>query len=117
MGLLRYRPIDVIRHVAPAASLIVGSELDAVTPIDHALRLFQAAPMPRKLIVQRGVRHYESYRLCFDSVVPHWIDWFDRFLRNRAPREGVDERVVIERSEGAPLGLRGLGGKAPWISM
>jgi alpha-beta hydrolase superfamily lysophospholipase len=117
MGLLRYRPIDVIHHVAPAASLIVGSELDAVTPMDHAVRLFEAAPMPRKLIVQRGVRHYESYRLCFDAVVPHWIDWFDRFLRNRAPREGVDERVVIERSEGASLGLRGLGGKAPWISI
>jgi uncharacterized protein len=117
VALLRYRPLDVIGRVAPSASLIVGSELDAVTPIDHAIRLFEAAPLPRKLIVQRGVQHYESYRLCFEAVVPHMIDWYERFLRDRAPRAGVDERVVIDRGDGSSGGLRGLGGKAPWISI
>jgi uncharacterized protein len=115
-GLLRYRPLDVIGQVAPTALMIVGSELDAVTPLDHALRLYEAASAPRKLIVQRGVRHYESYRLCFDAVVPHMIDWYDRFLRRRTAGRDVDERVVIERDAKAPTGMSGLGAKARWIS-
>ncbi|HYM51807.1 MAG TPA: CocE/NonD family hydrolase [Candidatus Limnocylindrales bacterium] len=116
-GLLRYRPLDVIAQVEPAALMLVGSELDAVTPLDHALRLFEAAPTPRKLIVQRGVRHYESYRRCFEAAVPHMIDWYDRFLRRRIPGSGVDERVVIEPGGSGPLGMRGLGVKARWTSI
>lgn len=117
VGLLRYRPLDVMPLVSPTATLIIGSELDAVTPIDHSLRLFAAAPRPRKLIIQRGVLHYESYRVCFSTVVPHMVDWFNRYLRGDAlPGDVADERVVIDGMVGSTFTTSAIGAKQRWTS-
>ena len=46
-----YKPIDIVHRIAPRPLLIVGVEGDAVTPTDHAVRLYNAAGVPKKLIM------------------------------------------------------------------
>jgi hypothetical protein len=45
-ALMRYRPIDVVHHLAGRGLLIIGVDDDAVTPDEHAVMLFEAAYEP-----------------------------------------------------------------------
>ncbi|CAN5649812.1 hypothetical protein BH23CHL7_BH23CHL7_01850 [soil metagenome] len=92
--LLAYRPIDVVHRIAPRGLLLTCVEGDVVTPADHARALYRAAGSPKKLIVQRGVRHYESYRRNMHVLLPAFVDWYRRFL--------VSDAIGVVSSDDSP---------------
>ena len=79
--IMAYRPIDD----APKARnlLVIGVEDDAVTPTDHAVALFEAAPEPKQLIMQRNTTHYAAYAQYGESVIPRIVEWFRTHMRER----------------------------------
>ena len=76
--ILAYRPIDA----APRARnlMVVAVEDDATTPTDHAVALYDAAPEPKKLIMQRMTTHYAAYAQHGEVVIPAIVDWFRTHL-------------------------------------
>ena len=79
--IMAYRPID---HAPKARNLLViAVEDDAVTPTDHAVALFDAAPEPKQLIMQRNTTHYAAYAQYGEAVIPRIVDWFHTHMRER----------------------------------
>ena len=80
-GILEYRPIDA----APAvrALMVIGVVDDAMTPTDHAERLYAAAPSPKQLVMQANTTHYAAYKQYGPQVIPLMVDW----LRTHVLRE------------------------------
>jgi fermentation-respiration switch protein FrsA (DUF1100 family) len=77
-----YRPIDAAPRVR--GLMVVAVEDDAVTPTDHARRLYDAAGEPKKLLVQRGTTHYSAYKQYAGEVIPQMIEWVRRLVVERA---------------------------------
>jgi len=77
-AIMRYRPIDMAGSVK--AVLIIAVEDDPVTPTDHAIRLYEAAGQPKKLIIQRQTTHYVAYEQYAGVVIPHMVGWFREHL-------------------------------------
>lgn len=73
-AIMRYRPIDVAARVK--AVMIIAVEDDPVTPTDHAMRLYQAAGQPKKLIIQRQTTHYAAYEQYAGVLIPEIVEWF-----------------------------------------
>ncbi|HLE78867.1 MAG TPA: alpha/beta fold hydrolase [Candidatus Limnocylindrales bacterium] len=80
-AILEYRPIDVVDRIAPRAAMFICVENDAVTPEDHAFRLYERAGGPKRLVVQTGTTHYGAYAQYRDIVAPLIADWFTTHLR------------------------------------
>ena len=90
-GILEYRPIDA----APLAHglMVIAVAEDAMTPTDHAEELYQAAPSPKRLVMQRNTTHYAAYKQYGPQVIPLMVEW----LRARVLRDDRDaEARVIE---------------------
>lgn len=85
-AILAYKPVDVAHKVRNL--LVVAVEDDAVTPTDHAIRLYEAAAEPRKLILQRHTTHYAAYAQYQDVVIPEMVSWLSTHLAGRAV-EGI----------------------------
>jgi hypothetical protein len=79
-ALMRYRPIDVVHHLAGRGLLIIGVDDDAVTPDEHAVMLYEAAYEPKKLIRQYETSHYVSYTQNFDRLSQEFVDWYRQYL-------------------------------------
>jgi cephalosporin-C deacetylase-like acetyl esterase len=77
-ALLAYRPIDVA--ASARALLVIGVEDDPVTPTDHCTALYDRAPHPKKLIIQRNTSHYGAYEQYAPVVIPEMVAWFGRHL-------------------------------------
>jgi len=78
--IIAYKPIEAARTLTTPL-LVIGVEGDAVTPTDHAERLYEAAQGPKKLVMQRHTTHYAAYDRYWTSVTPLIVDWFDRYVR------------------------------------
>jgi hypothetical protein len=103
-GILEYRPIEEAPRVR--GLMVVAVEDDAVTPTDHAVRLYEAAAAPKRLVVQRNTTHYAAYQQYAAEVIPLMVDW----LRALVLREGdieVPERAADDES------VRYIGGPMP----
>jgi uncharacterized protein len=72
-GILDYRPIDVADRVR--ALMIIAVADDAMTPTDHAERLYGAARPPKQLVMQRNTTHYAAYRQYGPQVIPLMVEW------------------------------------------
>jgi dipeptidyl aminopeptidase/acylaminoacyl peptidase len=80
--IISYRPIDLAHRARNL--MVIGVEDDAVTPTDHAVRLYEAAPEPKRLILQRQTTHYEAYTQYGEAVLPAIVSWFQTHLVGRA---------------------------------
>lgn len=89
-----FRPVDVVGRLSPCGLLVTCIENDVVTPEHHARALFEAARAPKRLIVQRGVNHYEGYTVNHDFLMSQFLDWYDRHLRSGVRTTGTDDEVV-----------------------
>lgn len=78
--IMEYRPIDVVEDISPGAIMFVAVEGDSTTPESHAIRMYERARSPKKLLLQRDTTHYRSYDRYFDEVVGEMTDWFDTHL-------------------------------------
>lgn len=91
--ILAYRPVDVAHKVRGLMVIAVAD--DVVTPTDHAEALFDAAPAPKRLVVQYNTTHYAAYAQYRDEVIPMIVDWFQQ---HQAGASGtVVERVDVGR--------------------
>lgn len=76
--IMAYKPIDVAHKARNL--MIIGVEDDATTPTDHSYALYEAAPDPKKLIMQRMTTHYAAYEQHGEAVRPAIVDWFRSHL-------------------------------------
>ena len=100
-GILDYRPLDVAERVR--GLMVVAVADDAMTPTDHAERLYDAAAPPKQLVVQRNTTHYAAYKQYADEVIPMMVDW----LRMHVVRE---HDIEVRAQEGAGASVRYIGG-------
>lgn len=75
-----FRPVDIVHRIAPCALLLTCVEDDVVTPEHHAWELYSAAQGPKRLLVQRGLNHYQSYTLNYSVLMENFVDWYGAHL-------------------------------------
>ncbi len=85
-GILTYKPIEVVGAIEDAPLLIIGVEDDPVTPTDHAVALYDRAPAPKKLIMQRHTTHYGAYAQYASTTIPQIVGWFGAYLSREPVR-------------------------------
>ncbi|HET8569004.1 MAG TPA: CocE/NonD family hydrolase [Candidatus Limnocylindria bacterium] len=71
--ILEYRPLDVAGRVR--GLMVIAVDEDAVTPTDHAVRLFEAARSPKRLVMQTNTTHYAAYKQNAAQVIPLMVEW------------------------------------------
>lgn len=95
--LSQFRPVDVVGRLTTCGLLLTCVENDVVTPEHHARELYAAAGGDKKLLVQRGVNHYEAYTANCDVLMGHFLDWYDRHLVvGRTVSKGTPHAEVVE---------------------
>lgn len=91
--IMAYRPIDF----APMARnlLVIAVENDVVTPTDHAVAIYDAAPGPKKLLLQHDTTHYAAYEQYGERVAGEIVAWFQQHLipRSMSLREDTGGRA------------------------
>lgn len=80
-AIIEYRPEEIVHQIAPRATLFIAVENDAVTPEAQSVRLFEAAGVPKKLMMLKGTTHYGVYNDYFDQISGAVVDWYDRYLK------------------------------------
>lgn len=95
-SLFRYRPIDAVARIAPAAAMVVAVEADNVTPTDHSWALFLAAGPPKRLVLQRDTTHYQAYGDYQGQVIPMMVDWLQTHVSDDEPQEFEDSLVIVD---------------------
>jgi len=99
-GILEYRPIDVAHRVR--GLMVIGVADDAVTPTDHAERLYAAAASPKQLVLQRNTTHYAAYTQYAGEIIPMMVDWLRTLV--------LGPEDIEVRTELADGGVRFIGG-------
>lgn len=74
------RPIDAVARIAPRPLLIVHGEDDALTPVEHAHRLYAAANEPKELWTVPGAPHCGGYFADREIYVKRVNEFFARNL-------------------------------------
>ena len=100
-GILDYRPIDAASRVRNLMVIAVAD--DAVTPTDHAERLYEAAPPPKRLVIQRDTTHYAAYKQYANEVIPLMVDWLEQHVLG-------DDDVTVRASAARAQDIRYIGG-------
>ncbi len=77
--------------------MVIGVENDAVTPTDHARRLYDAAGTPKKLVLQSETTHYGAYKQYASVVIPMMVDWLRRLVLQEGAVE-VREQYAQEET-------------------
>jgi len=95
-GILEYRPIDLAPRVR--GLMIVAVEEDNVTPTDHAVRLYEAASTPKRLVLQHGTTHYAAYKQYAAEVIPLMVGWLEALVLDAAT-VGLEDVRHIGRAE------------------
>jgi dipeptidyl aminopeptidase/acylaminoacyl peptidase len=102
-AILEYQPVEAAHRIAPRALMIIGVDHDAVTPTDHAYRLYEAARPPKRLVMQRHTTHYAAYDRYWTTVTPMIVQWFERYLvaahldvREEAGGDATQEFVEVD---------------------
>jgi dipeptidyl aminopeptidase/acylaminoacyl peptidase len=102
-AILQYQPVELAHLISPRALMIIGVDKDAVTPTDHAYRLYEAAGAPKRLVVQQHTTHYAAYDRYWTVVTPMIVEWFERYLvaanldvREDTPSTSTQEFVEVQ---------------------
>jgi len=73
------RRYDILRLVKEAPPiLIVHGGSDELVPVEHAYKLYEAAPAPKRIEIVEGADH--SFSRGLDRALAAIIDWFKKFL-------------------------------------
>lgn len=56
----RYAPLAAVAALSPIPLLVIHGERDAIVPVDHARRLFDAARPPKQLWIEPEAGHIQS---------------------------------------------------------
>jgi dipeptidyl aminopeptidase/acylaminoacyl peptidase len=75
------RTYDLLKAVRSAPPiLILHGSADGVVPPEHAQKLYEAAPEPKRLEIVKGADHVFSQREHLNKVIDLSMEWFKRYL-------------------------------------
>ena len=70
-----YEPGAHIERISPTPLLMIVASHDTVTPTDLALRAYERALEPKRLVLLPG-DHFVPYVSAFDAASSAAVDWF-----------------------------------------
>jgi dipeptidyl aminopeptidase/acylaminoacyl peptidase len=73
-----YDLLTAVRSAPPI--LILHGSADGVVPLEHAQKLYEAAPEPKRREIVEGADHVFSHRAHLNKVIDLSLDWFKRYL-------------------------------------
>jgi dipeptidyl aminopeptidase/acylaminoacyl peptidase len=73
-----YNLLDAIRTAPPI--LIIHGSLDELVPPEHARKLYDAAPEPKRLEIVEGADHVFSQPEQLNKVIELSLAWFKRYV-------------------------------------
>ncbi len=74
--LIEFRPVEVVARISPRAILFIAAELDAVTPADDVVDMYDAARAPKDLWLIPGAGHYDVYLPDLrDAIFERTVAW------------------------------------------
>ena len=76
---LEYEAMPYVGRVSPTPLLMIVADRDTITPTDIALRAFEQALEPKKILLLRG-DHYVPYLEAFNDSSSAARDWFLQHL-------------------------------------
>ena len=78
---LGFHPEWIVDRIAPRPVLFITSDDDRLVPAEQSEALFARAGEPKKLVVLRGVGHYEVYAgEAFRQVIEPTLAWYQQYL-------------------------------------
>lgn len=76
--LRKYNLLKAIRSAPPI--LILHSSSDEVVPLEHAQKLHEAAPEPKRLEIVEGADHVFSKNEHLNKIIDLGLEWFKKYL-------------------------------------
>jgi len=77
--LQNYDLLEAVRSASPI--MILHGNLDEVVPPEHAQKLYEAAPDPKRLEIVVGADHVFSQTGHLNKVIDLSLEWFNKYLR------------------------------------
>ena len=76
-----FNPEWIVGHISPRPILFITSNDDRLVPPEESEQLFANAGEPKKLVVLKGVGHYEVYaEPAFSEVMQETLAWYQTYL-------------------------------------
>ena len=93
------RPIDVVARISPRPLLFIHGMNDSLIPVEHTLRLYEAAGEPKELWLVDGARHVGAYFHDRTAYVRRVAEFVERALRDGdAESEGQPSHAGQDRT-------------------
>ena len=81
---LGFNPEWIVDKIAPRPVLFITSDDDRLVPPEESEQLYAHAGEPKKLVVLKGVGHYQVYEEpAFSQVMKHTLAWYQQYLPAR----------------------------------
>ena len=79
-----FNPEWIVGKIAPRPILFITSDNDRLVLPEESEQLYANAGEPKKLVMLKGVGHYEVYEEpAFSEVMDHTVDWYRKYLPAR----------------------------------
>jgi len=80
-----FNPEWIVGHISPRPILFITSVDDRLVPPEESEELYSNAGEPKKLVVLKGVGHYEVYaEPAFSQVMDETVAWYQEYLPAKA---------------------------------
>ena len=80
-----FNPEWIVGQISPRPILFITSDDDRLVPQEESEQLYAHAGEPKKLVVLKGVGHYEVYvEPAFSQVMNETIAWYQKYLPAKA---------------------------------
>ena len=80
-----FNPEWIVGHISPRPILFITSVDDRLVPPEESEELYANAGEPKKLVVLKGVGHYEVYaEPAFSQVMDETVAWYQKYLPAKA---------------------------------
>jgi fermentation-respiration switch protein FrsA (DUF1100 family) len=76
--LRKYDLIEAVRNAPPIA--ILHGNSDEIVPLEHAKKLYEAAPEPKRLEIIEDADHVFSQNKHLNKVIDLTLEWFKKYL-------------------------------------
>jgi hypothetical protein len=80
-----FNPEWIVGHISPRPILFITSVDDRLVPPEESEELYANSGEPKKLVVLKGVGHYEVYaEPAFSQVMDETVAWYQKYLPAKA---------------------------------
>ena len=74
----KYDLLNAVKKAPP--TLIVHGSMDEIVPVEHALKIYEAAPEPKRLEIIDGGDHTFSRAEHLNRAIDLSLEWFNKYL-------------------------------------